>query len=190
MPDMDGYGEEQDFLYDTGDKVVLVNLVDHQEYNGTAAIVASRKQTYASKHCPSGCAYYLDGGLPWSDNGFISQERLAPQDNKGETLAEAKKAADAIKYLQSLYWPTDERGFNVTSAYMRYPPHNPSIHLPYNVLDQISKREDWSWTARDGDCYPFRAHVILFGVEFFDLFTRDEAVEYNCPLIQDEKQVE
>lgn len=67
---------KEGFLYKPGDKVILTGMMENPEYNGYEAIVSGYRPVEPNKFCPSGCAYYLQGGpLPW-ENEYIYQERL------------------------------------------------------------------------------------------------------------------
>lgn len=67
---------ELGFLYEPGDKVVFVGLISASEYNGRQATISGYCSIPPNKFCPSGCAYYLEGGIPWGDWDYAYQERL------------------------------------------------------------------------------------------------------------------
>lgn len=64
-----------DFLFKTGDKVVLHGLIEHPEYNGIVLTIFTYGRVPRTSYCPSGRVYYFKAKLPF-DVHYIYEERL------------------------------------------------------------------------------------------------------------------
>lgn len=99
-------------------------------------------------------------------------------------LQEARDAAEKLGVLQAYRDTFDDDKFRITSVCLSTTGKLPAMHLEEAVLGQLSDRAGWVWSEREKGCgeYPYRASIAMFGVVFFAIFSRDDAIEYGCTL--------